>query len=309
MDASFIKEKNLEDYLIPFTSEHTKKILSQMEKNVCKIYMNNGIKGTGFFCKIPYKGSYDSSLSVLITNNHIIDEKHLGKNDKIIFSINNDKIKKKLSLSDRKTYTSKLYDITIIEIYSEKDGINDFLELDFDINDEYYDNMYVKKSVYILHYPNNEKVSVSYGIINAINLQKNFDFSHFCSTDNGSSGAPILNISNNKLIGIHKGENYNHNFNKGTILIFPLKEFILIKNKTKNEFVLKDKVKKIYQLPMDLLPSTKRWLDKVMIDNEKGQNEGYQIFALIDLKLYGVLEGPPNTIYDEISKRLSILSP
>jgi len=46
-----------------------------MEKNVCKIYMNNGIKGTGFFCKIPYKGSYDSSLSVLITNNHIIDEK------------------------------------------------------------------------------------------------------------------------------------------------------------------------------------------------------------------------------------------
>ena len=172
MDASFIKEKNLEDYLIPITSEHTKKILSQMEKNVCKIYMNNGIKGTGFFCKIPYKGSYDSSLSVLITNNHIIDEKHLGKNDKIIFSINNDKIKKKLSLSDRKTYTSKLYDITIIEIYSDKDGINDFLELDFDINDEYYDNIYVKKSVYILHYPNNEKVSVSYGIINAINLQK-----------------------------------------------------------------------------------------------------------------------------------------
>jgi len=27
MDASFIKEKNLEDYLIPITSEHTKKIL------------------------------------------------------------------------------------------------------------------------------------------------------------------------------------------------------------------------------------------------------------------------------------------
>ena len=74
--------------------------------------------------------------------------------------------------------------------------------------------------------------------------KKKFDFSHFCSTDNGSSGAPILNISNNKLIGIHKGENYNHNFNKGTILIFPLKEFILIKNKTKNEFVLKDKVKR-----------------------------------------------------------------
>ena len=32
MDASFIKEKNLEDYLIPITSEHTKKILSQIGK-------------------------------------------------------------------------------------------------------------------------------------------------------------------------------------------------------------------------------------------------------------------------------------
>ena len=298
MDASFIKEKNLEDYLIPITSEHTKKILSQMEKNVCKIYMNNGIKGTGFFCKIPYKGSYDSSLSVLITNNHIIDEKHLGKNDKIIFSINNDKIKKKLSISDRKTYTSKLYDITIIEIYSDKDGINDFLELDFDINDEYYDNMYVKKSVYILHYPNNEKVSVSYGIINAINLQKNFDFFHFCSTDNGSSGAPILNSSNNKLIGIHKGASKNLNFNKGTILIFPLKEFLLRKYKNKYGFVLENVKKEIYQLTLDIpQPNKKNFLKQIKIIN-KENDEGFKIFGFIDLKLYGILEGPPNTIYE-----------
>ena len=32
--------------------------------------------------------------------------------------------------------------------------------------------------------------------------------------------------------------------------------------------------------------------------NEKDGNKGYQIFGLIDLKLYGVLEGPPNTIYE-----------
>ena len=49
MDASFIKEKNIEDYPIAITSESTKIILSQMEKSVCKIYMDNGIKGTGFF--------------------------------------------------------------------------------------------------------------------------------------------------------------------------------------------------------------------------------------------------------------------
>ena len=53
MEESFIKEKNIEDYPIPITLESTKTILSQMEKNVCKIYMDNGIKGTGFFCKVP----------------------------------------------------------------------------------------------------------------------------------------------------------------------------------------------------------------------------------------------------------------
>ena len=57
----------------------------------------------------------------------------------------------------------------------------------------------------------------------------------FCSTDNGSSGAPILNSSNNKLIGIHKGASNNHNFNKGTILIFPIKEFLLKKTKIKTD--------------------------------------------------------------------------
>ena len=313
MEESFIKEKNIEDYPIPVTLESTKTILSQMEKNVCKIYMDNGIKGTGFFCKVPYKGKYgfDASLSVLITNNHIIDEKHLGKNNKIIFSVNNDKIKKKLYIGDRKTYTSKLFDITIIEIFPDEDGIKDFLELDLDINDDdYYDNMYIKKSVYLLHYPNNEKVSVSYGIINAINLQKNFDFFHFCSTDNGSSGAPILNSSNNKLIGIHKGASNNHNFNKGTILIFPIKEFLLRKNKNKNGFVLENKYNKaIYQLTLDISEGMKKHFHKNICYINKCGDDGFQTFGFIDLKLYGVLEGPPNTIYENGFFRFMIQFP
>ena len=56
MDSSIntIKEKYLEDYPTPITSEGTEIILSQMRKNICKIYMNDGSKGTGFFCKIPF---------------------------------------------------------------------------------------------------------------------------------------------------------------------------------------------------------------------------------------------------------------
>ena len=295
MDASFIKEKNIEDYPIAITSESTKIILSQMEKSVCKIYMDNGIKGTGFFCNIPYNNKFRHSLSVLVTNNHIIDENHLGKNNKIVFSINNDKVKKKLYIGDRITYTNKLFDVTFIEIFPNEDDIHDFLELDYDINDEYYDNMYIKKSVYILQYPNNEKVSVSYGIINNIDLQKNFDLFHFCYTDNGSSGSPILNVNNNKLIGIHKGASDKYNFNKGTILIFPLKEFILRKNK--NEFALKKYFTKIIFQPSLDMALNKRI--KRLLDEEKNDCcGGYQLFALIDNKLQGVLEGPPNTIYE-----------
>ena len=147
MNPSTIKEKYLEDYPIPITSESTKIILSQMENCVCKIYMDNGVKGTGFFCKIPYRENH--LLSVLVTNNHIIDGSHIGKNNQIIFTINNDKIKKQLIIGERIVYTSKLYDTTIIEIYDVKDGIKDFLELSFDINEEYFINPYVKKSIYI----------------------------------------------------------------------------------------------------------------------------------------------------------------
>ena len=46
-------------------------IIYQMKKCVCKININ-GINGTGFFTKIP---CCNESIKVLITNNHIINEK------------------------------------------------------------------------------------------------------------------------------------------------------------------------------------------------------------------------------------------
>ena len=98
--------------------------------------------------------------------------------------------------------------------------------MDFDINEEFFNNKYINKSIYTLQYPNNEKVSVSFGIIKAIDLLNNYNITHLCSTDKGSSGSPILNALTNKIIGIHKGANNNHNFNKGNLLIYPLKEFI-----------------------------------------------------------------------------------
>ena len=55
-DKIIIKEIFISKSLEPISIEQTKNILYQMEKCVCKIF-NKGIKGTGFFSKIPYQSN------------------------------------------------------------------------------------------------------------------------------------------------------------------------------------------------------------------------------------------------------------
>jgi hypothetical protein len=143
MNATTIKEKYIEDYPIPITLEITEIILSQMKSSVCKIYLDNGNKGTGFFCKIPYPDNTNLK-PFLVTNNHVIDESYLNKDKSFEITINNDKIKKKLIIGNRIKYTSKIYDTTIIEIYEDKDNIKDFLQLDFNLNEDNCSNNYIK---------------------------------------------------------------------------------------------------------------------------------------------------------------------
>ena len=60
--------------------------------------------------------------------------------------------------------------------------------------------------MYIIQYPcfyENQQLAVSYGIIKNRFIDKEYNFKHYCCTEKGSSGSPILNINNNKLIGIH----------------------------------------------------------------------------------------------------------
>ena len=305
MNPKTIMQKYIEDYPIPITAERTEIILYQMKNCICKIYMDDGSKGTGFFCKIPYPNK-DHLLAVLVTNNHVINESHLGNDKSIYFSIDNDKIKNRIIIGDRKVYTSELYDTTIIEIYEDKDNINYFLGLDFDINEKDCNDIYINKSVYTLQYPNNERVSVSYGIIK--DTSKNYDIFHLCSTDKGSSGSPILNINTNKIIGIHKGTYSNQNYNKGILLFYPFKEFLSQmeennKNNMIKKFVLKPSFKTmiIRDVTLEGLPFKKVQHDIVDIDYmnyNKNIDIGFQIIGLIKDTVYGVIEGPPNTYYE-----------
>ena len=210
------------DSIDPVGIEGTKKILDQLMNCICKMKIKGGF-GTGFFCKIPFR---KGTKKVLMTNYHILNEKDFKENKVLNLTLNNDKETLIIDLEiNREIYFNKEYDITILEI-REKDNIKDYLELDDNLFQDNIEINYKNESIYILHYLSEKEAKASYGLLNNINK---YIIDHNCSVDNGSCGAPILNLQNNKVIGIHnKG---SKNYNIGTLLKFPLKEFINRKEK------------------------------------------------------------------------------
>ena len=212
-----INEENIKlesfnkNYPSPISIDTTEKILKQMKECVCRIHCEK--KGTGFFTKI-YKRPF------LITNNHVLNKEEIIKNGKIKYSIGQGQDKKfrfiNYNQETRKIYQNKVLDFTIIEIKKE-DEIDDknFLEIDDKLKEREEYNNY---PIYILGYPNIEdqedNVYVSYGIIKNIN-EKLF---HLSSTDDGSSGSPILSLKTCKIIGYHFGSIINKEINVGSFI-------------------------------------------------------------------------------------------
>ena len=218
----------------PISFEQTKKILEQMENYICKIIIDKVTKGTGFLCKIPLHG--DNKLTpVLITNNNVINDNILArKKDITIESFCTSSIKsKKLNLSNRTAYNNKKLGISIIEIVN-KDGFKNInmFELDEDMLSSGKTDKFIDKSIYMIH-SNQKTLYVSYGLVNDIGKNQSYNFMHTCKAFNGSSGSPILNLENNKIIGIHSSNNAN--INEGFFLNFSTSKENL--NKTHKEFI------------------------------------------------------------------------
>ena len=55
--------------------------------------------------------------------------------------------------------------------------------------------------MYILQYPLRNNVAGSYGLSNLIN---EYEIKHKYNTEHGPSGLPKLNLSTNKIMGVHK---------------------------------------------------------------------------------------------------------
>ena len=218
-NKNYIPEKDLANAADDIPFDNLKIIIQQIEKSICKIKCNDGGNGTGFFCIIPFPDKFHL-LPVLMTNNHVITEDDIMKVRKIEFTMNNDKLSFEIIIDDfRKVYTNKDYDVTIIEI-NEKDilNLNSFLELDDQIFRDNINDIYRGKSIYLIGYPKGGNAKYSDGLVKGID-ENNYDIRHLCRSNPGSSGCPIINLNNNRVIGIHKGGGKGgQNWNIGILL-------------------------------------------------------------------------------------------
>ena len=228
----------------------------EQSRSIFKIIKDNEKIGNGFLCKIP---SPDSSnlIPVLITCYHILKPEDLFEGNEITIKFNNEEIKNIKINNKRNIYTSdkKEYDIIIIEIKPKEDGfdLNNFLEIDNNIYKEDLLNIYKEqKNIYIIQYPEGLKNKLTSGTIQNIDAN-NYGMQHLCLTEKDSSGCPIFNLNNFKVIGIHKGDHKKNEFKDGVVLRGAIDLFNTYKD-IENEIVLyleinkKDINKKIYFL-------------------------------------------------------------
>ena len=216
----------------PMPNELQEEIYKKKIKEcVGKLEINNSIKATCFFLKLPiFKNNH--TMKALLTNNHVINNNYFkDKNSKpLIVEINGEQKKIDLNIANHQSvgngvsfppntkkrffFTNEKYDFTIIGI-KEYDFIDRFLEVD----EEVFSQTYEKKYIYVLQYPQKNqydsskykeyvsseykgKLSNNWGIIIKNDGE---NIIHNCKTYEGSSGSPIILVENHKVIGLHKG--------------------------------------------------------------------------------------------------------
>ena len=220
-NISYNPEKYIKGQSQPIPISTLKSLIQLSEKCICKIEAK-GLSGTGSFISINMDSQH--SVKALLTNNHVLKEEFILPGKTINISMNNEANYFQIKLDkNRKIFTSKIYDVTIIQI-KKKDNlnINYFFEID---NNIYKDlSFYKDKSIILLHYPKGTDMNFSPGIIKSV-AEDNYNILHTCSTDPGSSGGPILNKRDYKIIGIHKGADKNKDINYGSLLKKPLEEY------------------------------------------------------------------------------------
>ena len=158
-----------------------------------------------------------------------MNKKNVSKGKTIKLNFNNRDYS--LLIDDsRNVYTNETEDITIIEIKRyDPIKINYYLDIDENIYTHDFIETYLNKSVYILHFELGKDLKYSSGAIKEIkstaDIKRNIIIRYTCSTLSGSSGGPIINSSNFKVIGIHQGYKKEKDLNVGLLIKAPIEQF------------------------------------------------------------------------------------
>ena len=158
--------------------------------------------GSGFFLEFHINGIPFNKC--LITNNHILDKKHIQINKVIKLIYKNEEKNIKIT-KGRRTFTDAKLDYTGIEILNE-DNINNFFKIDENIieNDP---KIFADQDIFILQFPKGNDLSFSSGKILKVN---DWNMIHNCSTEEGSSGSPIISRDSDfSIIGLQYGSYSN----------------------------------------------------------------------------------------------------
>ena len=223
-----IKEKELANLPKVIGTKELRILIDLVKDHICKIKCKDGSYGTGFFCYIPI--DFGNSLTALLTNNHVLNIDDIKTGQTINFTLDNDDIEYNIFIdNNRRTYTNDSFDITIIEIIKD-DKIDEksFLCLDKQIFEEDSNKIFKNCQIFLLHYPNENEAGISPGIIKSITEDEGKKtILHLCDINEGSSGSPIINKNNFKVIGIHKwASKGDQDCNLGILLKEPIEKFI-----------------------------------------------------------------------------------
>ena len=231
-------------------------IIKQQKKNcICKINDKDGNEASGFLCMVPFPNFFNL-LPVLVTNSNLMKQKDINNGIQLKITFNNDgkeNIKTITIDNTRKIFlgNKQEFNIAIIEIMLEDDFNNlNFLKIDeipYIENDSNY-FLYKKQSIYSIFY-------VDSNVLNTKFFQSeifyDYKISHpswtfIYSTPNNIEllGAPIINLRNYKLIGIHQEETEKEKVSYGALIAKSIYNFN--KLNIKKEKNIENIVKKNY---------------------------------------------------------------
>ena len=160
-----------------------------------------------------------------MSNEHVISEDMIQNKNTIYIYYDNEFKLVNIKLDEKERYIKSFkdnsLDVTVVEIL-DKDNISKDFFLAPESSDKNKD--LVNSQIYILQYPKGGQIKFARGTIEEIN---NYEFTHLVSTDQGSSGSPILFEKTFRVIGIHKSCNKDKTENYADLINPVLK---IIKN-------------------------------------------------------------------------------